>query len=161
LFDTAMADIVNANIRGRMMAGIRSRDTKPEMQVRRALHMRGFRFSRNPVRLPGRPDVVLSRWKVAVFVHGCFWHRHGCSLSKLPANHRSFWESKLAGNVARDEVAAMTLVAFGWRVATVWECALRGKRAMAGFDAAMDRLAAWIRSDSEGAVLDISGDAGC
>lgn len=142
------------------MAGIRGRDTKPEMQVRRALHLRGFRFSRAPVRLPGRPDVVLTRWKVAVFVHGCFWHLHGCSLSKLPESNSQFWQRKLAGNVERDELVALTLISLGWRVAIVWECALKGIRAQASFDAAMDRLAAWIRSDSREPALEISGDVG-
>lgn len=139
------------------MASIRGRDTKPEIQVRQALHLRGFRFSRSPLRLPGSPDVVLTRWKVAVFVHGCFWHLHGCSLSKLPANNGQFWQRKLAGNVERDELAALTLVALGWRVATVWECALRGKRARADFSPAMDRLAVWIRDGSGEPALDISG----
>lgn len=152
-----MADIVDPKIRSQMMARIRSRDTRPETLVRRALHHRGFRFARNPVRLPGRPDVVLSRWKVAVFVHGCFWHRHGCSLSKLPASNTEFWHRKLAGNVHRDEVAVLTLLMMGWRVATVWECALRGPRARYAFDGAMDLLAAWIRSESSEPVLDISG----
>lgn len=139
------------------MAGIGGRNTKPEIQVRRALHLRGFRFSLAPVRLPGRPDVVLTRWKVAVFVHGCFWHWHGCALSKLPGSNTQFWQRKLAGNVERDELAALTLVALGWRVVIVWECALRGARAQAEFDAAMNRLAGWIRSDSGEAVLEISG----
>lgn len=144
-----------------MMAGIRGRDTKPEIQVRRALHRRGFRYSRASARLPGRPDVVLTRWKAVVFVHGCFWHWHGCSLSKLPESNRQFWQRKLSGNVERDELAALTLVALGWRVATVWECSLRGTTAREGFEAAMDRLATWIRSDSEGPVLEITADAAC
>lgn len=139
------------------MASVRGRDTKPELQVRRALHLRGFRFSRNPARLPGRPDVVLTKWKVAVFVHGCFWHWHGCSLSKLPASNEQFWHRKLTGNVDRDDLTTLTLLALGWRVAVVWECALRSTRARASFDPAMDRLATWIRSAPAEHVLEISG----
>ncbi|MCG2594591.1 DNA mismatch endonuclease Vsr [Ramlibacter sp. XY19] len=130
------------------MASIRGRDTQPELQVRRALHARGFRFSSSSAqRMPGRPDVVLQRWKVAVFVHGCFWHWHGCSGSRLPRTNRVFWEDKLSRNVERDELAAMTLVTAGWRVVIVWECALRSSRARSSFEAAMDRLAIWIRAD--------------
>lgn len=143
------------------MAGIRGRDTKPELRIRRELHARGFRFSRNPVRLPGRPDVVLTRWKVAVFVHGCFWHSHGCSLSKLPASNAGFWRQKLTGNVERDEIAVLTLLSLGWRVATVWECAMRSAAAQDRFDVAMNRLAKWIRTEVNVPVMEITGEADC
>lgn len=142
-----MADIVDPQVRSRMMSGIRWRNTKPELTVRRQLHARGFRYALRPIALPGRPDVVLSRWRVAVFVHGCFWHYHGCHLSKMPASNRPFWQSKLAANQVRDEIAVLTLVSMGWRVAVVWECALRGASASRGFTAALDDLALWIRRE--------------
>jgi DNA mismatch endonuclease, patch repair protein len=154
-----MVDIVDSATRSRMMSGIRGKNTLPEVLVRRALHAHGFRFGTKSTLLPGRPDVVLPRWKVAVFVHGCFWHWHGCPLSKVPASNRQFWQEKLESNVERDDLAVLVLVALGWRVATIWECALRGARARASFDSAMDQLAAWIRSPGDEPVLEISGDA--
>jgi DNA mismatch endonuclease (patch repair protein) len=151
-----MVDIVNPKVRSQMMAGIRGRNTKPEMRVRQALHRRGFRFALTDAHLPGRPDVVLTRWKVAVFVHGCFWHWHGCSLSKLPGSNSQFWERKLAGNVDRDQLAVLMLVSMGWRVVTIWECALRSAKARASFEAEMDRLAVWIRSAFGEPVIEIA-----
>ena len=142
-----MADIVDRLTRSRMMSGIRGKNTKPEVMVRRALHARGFRFAIKQTRLPGRPDVVLPRWKVAVFVHGCFWHWHGCHLSKMPTSNRAFWKTKLAGNQDRDLRAQITLISMGWRVAMIWECSLREKAARARFDTVMDELAEWVRHD--------------
>lgn len=143
------------------MARIRGRDTQPELRVRAALHARGFRFSTKPVRLPGRPDVVLTRWRVALFVHGCFWHLHECSLSKIPSSNVPFWQKKLTGNAERDVINALTLVSMKWRVATVWECALRGARARSMFTENMDRLANWVRNEPGVPVIDIAGDVPC
>lgn len=143
-----MADIVDPTTRSRMMSGIRGKDTRPEIMVRRALHARGFRFGVKQSRLPGRPDVVLPRWKVAVFVHGCFWHWHGCPLSKMPSSNRTFWKTKLAGNQDRDLRAQITLISMGWRVAMIWECSLRGQAARTRFDSVMDELAHWIRNQT-------------
>ena len=140
-----MVDIVDPLTRSRMMSGIRGRDTTPELMVRRALFRRGFRFARKKTGLPGSPDLVLPKWRVAVFVHGCFWHWHGCHLSKMPANNRPFWKQKLEGNQDRDIRAEMTLVSMGWRVAIIWECSLRGKVAAGEFDTVVDGLTHWIR----------------
>ena len=107
------------------MARIRGKDTKPEVAVRSALHRAGFRFRLYARGLPGRPDIVLPRHGVVIFVHGCFWHRHGCSLSSEPATRRRFWQAKFDANVARDRRNARALRALGWRVLTVGECALR------------------------------------
>lgn len=108
------------------MSAIRNKDTKPELRVRRALHQAGFRFRLHRKDLPGRPDIVLPKYRVAIFVHGCFWHRHGCGLFQLPQNRRQFWEEKLNANFARDSAAKARLLAGGWRVAVIWECTLRG-----------------------------------
>ena len=109
-----------------MMAGIRGRDTKPELLVRQYLHSAGFRFRLFRKDLPGRPDVVLPRWKVVVFVHGCFWHGHqGCALFRVPKTRTEFWTGKIARNAQRDEAAIQKLLEQQWRVAVVWECALR------------------------------------
>jgi DNA mismatch endonuclease (patch repair protein) len=121
-----MTDVVPPAVRSRMMGSIRSRDTKPELQVRRYLHASGFRFRLARKDLPGKPDLVLPRWRVAIFVHGCFWHGHsGCRYATLPKTRPEFWASKIAGNSARDVRSVDALLALGWRVAVVWECALR------------------------------------
>lgn len=143
-----MTDTVDPATRSRMMAGIRGRNTKPEVKVRKALHALGFRFARNSKGLPGRPDLVLPRWKVAVFVNGCFWHWHGCHLSRIPASNAEFWLAKLTGNRARDVRVVSQLLGNGWRVLTVWECSLRGSAGGAAFDADMLRVAGWIRGNS-------------
>jgi DNA mismatch endonuclease (patch repair protein) len=144
-----VADVVDKPTRSRMMAGIRRRNTTPELAVRRALHQAGFRFRLDVQSLPGRPDVVLPRHRTVIFVHGCFWHRHpGCRFSTNPSTRRDFWERKFASNVARDEAAILELLEMGWRVATVWECATR-----TGDTKIYDMLFQWIRGES--AVLDL------
>ena len=121
-----MSDIVDAETRSRMMSRIRGRDTRPEMGLRRALHARGLRYRLHDRRLPGRPDIVFPRFRAACFVHGCFWHRHaGCRYATTPATRTAFWAAKFEANVARDARNRIELLAVGWRVAVVWECALR------------------------------------
>ena len=105
------------------MSRIKGRDTAPEKRVRSLLHRLGFRFSLRRKDLPGRPDIVLPGRSVAVFVHGCFWHRHkGCSNSVLPKTRAEFWVAKLNGNVQRDERNEAALRELGWKVLTIWEC---------------------------------------
>jgi len=105
------------------MRSVRQRDTKPELDLRRALHGLGFRFRVHPRNLPGRPDIVLAKWKSVVFVHGCYWHRHeGCARATTPKRNQSFWKSKFAANVDRDAKKAAELRALGWRVLVSWEC---------------------------------------
>lgn len=121
-----MADVVDPPTRSRMMAGIRGANTKPEIGLRRALHRHGFRFRLHDTRLPGRPDIVLPRYRAVIFVHGCFWHRHqGCHWCTTPTSRSDFWNAKFRSNVERDKRHLRSLQESGWRVATVWECALR------------------------------------
>jgi len=121
-----MTDTVTPETRSRMMSGIRAKNTKPEKMVRSALFAAGYRFRIHRKDLPGSPDIVLPGKKVAIFVHGCFWHRHkGCNLAKLPSSNSDFWRNKLDGNVERDRNAIEELNLLGWRVMTVWECATR------------------------------------
>lgn len=150
-----MGDSLSPGERSWNMSRIGRRDTHPELLVRSALHVRGFRFSRNPIKLPGSPDVVLTKWRVAVFVHGCFWHWHGCHQSKVPGSNTSFWTSKLTRNKDRDVVAMLSLVSMGWRVATIWECALRGSAAKRDFTRRMDQLAHWIRNCPQAVALEV------
>ena len=120
-----MADTLTNAERSALMARIRGANTKPEVFVRSALHRAGFRFRLHGRTLPGRPDIVLAKHRTVVFVHGCFWHRNGCTLSSEPATRRAFWREKFARNVARDKRTAAALRRAGWRVLTVWECSLR------------------------------------
>lgn len=138
-----MPEKISPGTRSRMMSGIRGKNTRPEMLVRSFLHRNGFRFRLHHPGLPGRPDVVLPRWNVVVFVHGCFWHGHaGCRYFRLPKTRADFWEAKITANNDRDTAATLALSKADWRVATVWECALRDDS-----DAALNQLAGFIRSD--------------
>ena len=124
-----------------MMAAVRGADTGPEKTVRRALHQTGFRFRLHARDLPGRPDIVLPKHCVAIFVHGCFWHRHeGCRRCTTPKANRAFWTQKFSRNLARDHEACSALERAGWRIAIVWECALKPSRT----STTMALLARWI-----------------
>lgn len=119
-------DVVDPTTRSRMMAGIRGRNTRPELAVRRYLHAAGLRFRLEGCGLPGRPDIVLPSRRVAVFVHGCFWHRHpGCRFTTTPDVRADFWMRKFDANVRRDAHSVSALVAMGWTPMTIWECETR------------------------------------
>ena len=121
-----MVDVVDSATRSRMMSGIRGKNTHPEMVVRKFLHKHGFRFRLHSKNLPGRPDIVLSKWMVVIFVHGCFWHRHkGCRYSTMPKSNAARWLEKFEGNVARDKKNQLELVKEGWKVIVLWECGLK------------------------------------
>lgn len=121
-----MTDVVDKATRSRMMAGIRGKNTRPEIILRRALHADGFRFRLHDTRLPGKPDLVFPRFGAVCFVHGCFWHRHAkCRYATNPATRPEFWEAKFQANVAGDKRNRQSLIEAGWRVAVVWECALK------------------------------------
>ena len=142
-----MTDIVDQQTRSRMMAAIRGKDTKPELALRRALHARGFRFRLHSKAVRGRPDLVLPKYRAVVFVHGCFWHRHeGCRYTTPPSTRQEFWQAKFTANVARDAAVRGKLLKDGWRVATVWECALRKPDQIV---ASIDSLSAWLRSEED------------
>lgn len=121
-----MADVLTAEQRRYNMSRIRGRDTRPEMLVRQGLHARGLRFRLHRRDLPGRPDLVFPRYRVAMFVHGCFWHGHNCPMFTWPRTRREFWQEKITKNRGRDRRTHASLKMRGWRVLTVWECALRG-----------------------------------
>lgn len=141
-----MADVVSSEKRSAMMSAIRAKNTKPEMLVRKALFASGYRFRLHRKDLPGNPDVVLPGRKVAVFVHGCFWHAHDhCHLAKMPSTRPDFWQQKLEGNRQRDGRKTTELLAQGWRVLVVWECFLRKKTAPENLSLA---LATWVESNA-------------
>ncbi|WP_329889101.1 very short patch repair endonuclease [Stenotrophomonas sepilia] len=121
-----MVDVVSKAVRQRMMSKIRGKDTGPELLVRRFLHSNGFRYSLHKKQLPGTPDLVLRRYHLSIFVHGCFWHHHlGCRYATIPQTRTKFWLEKLNANRKRDELAQIELLKMGWRIAVVWECALK------------------------------------
>lgn len=121
-----MADVVDAATRSRMMAAITSKDTTPELRVRRYLHAAGFRFRLHRKSLPGKPDIVLPGYQTVILVHGCFWHRHpGCRFATTPATRPEFWRDKFAANIARDEANSAALESLGWHVLVIWECQTR------------------------------------
>lgn len=143
-----MTDIVSSQKRSQMMSGIKGRNTQPELLVRSWLHQQGFRFRLHRKDLPGTPDVVLPKYRVAIFVHGCFWHRHkGCRYATSPATRPEFWAKKFAANVDRDIKQRTTLMAAGWRVLTIWECGLRQKQDLlpvaVWIEEAVDEYAEW------------------
>ncbi len=117
-----MADTLTPAERSALMARIRGVDTKPELAVRRALHAKGYRYRIHVRGLPGRPDLVFAKRRTAVFVHGCFWHRHGCSRTSTPKSRADFWQGKFDANVERDRRNEALLVHEGWRIFVAWEC---------------------------------------
>lgn len=122
-----MADIISPEQRSALMSRIRGKDTKIELEVRRGLHALGFRYRLGGAGLPGRPDIVLPKYRTVVFVHGCFWHQHDCHLFRLPKTRTEFWKTKVDANQARDLLVKARLAKLGWHVETVWECQLRGQ----------------------------------
>ena len=141
-----MADIVPAEVRSRMMANIRGKNTRPELILRKALHAVGFRYRLHDRKLPGTPDIILPLYRAVILVNGCFWHGHDCPLFRWPATRPDFWREKIARNQTVDARNEQQLEEAGWRQAIVWECALKGKsrRPLAEVIAA---CALWLRSD--------------
>ncbi|MHB1077038.1 very short patch repair endonuclease [Thiobacillus sp.] len=122
-----MVDVVDPATRSRMMSGIQGKNTKPELLVRRYLHSRGLRYRLHVKTLPGKPDIVLPKYRTVVFVHGCFWHQHSnCKFATTPSSQPDFWANKLAQNVMRDQYQTNALRESGWRTLIIWECELRG-----------------------------------
>ena len=140
-----MVDVVDATTRSRMMSGIRGRHTKPELLIRKALHGRGFRYRLHAKALPGKPDLLLPKHQAALFVHGCFWHRHdGCRFATTPATRSEFWAEKFSKNMSRDSLNLEKLKAAGWRIGIVWECAIKDR----GADQVGEAVGQWLLSSS-------------
>jgi DNA mismatch endonuclease (patch repair protein) len=138
-----MIDVVDKITRSRMMAGIQGKNTKPELDLRRALHRLGLRYRLHATRLPGRPGIVLPRYHAAIQVHGCFWHRHEhCSFCTRPASNKEFWKLKFGETVKRDKRNLAALRKLGWKVAIVWECSIKAE----GAEAVAERTVAWLQS---------------
>ena len=147
-----MVDVVDSATRSRMMSGIKAKNTRPELLIRRGLHAQGFRYRLHEKNLPGKPDMVFPRRNAILFVHGCFWHGHGCHLFKWPSSRPEFWKEKIAKNKKRDKVSETLLAEDGWRIAIVWECALKGKERMPA-DKIADALSRWLYSQRKFLVI--------
>lgn len=156
-----MTDVVDAKTRSRMMSGIKGKNTSPEILVRKGLHARGFRFRIHVKDLPGKPDLVLPKYGAVVFVHGCFWHGHSCSYFKIPKTRPEFWLNKIEGNRARDVRQLIALHDSGWRVLTVWECAVRSM--IRRRDCSLiDQISKWLTDGASNFQIDEwSLDSGC
>jgi DNA mismatch endonuclease (patch repair protein) len=142
-----MADVVSRAVRSRMMAGIRSKNTRPELLIRRELFARGYRYRLHVASLPGKPDLVFPKFRAVIFVHGCFWHRHDCVLFKWPSTNVAFWRTKILRNRFVDRRAFAELKRAGWRVLTIWECAVKGA-APADIERVIRVAARWLDSRS-------------
>lgn len=138
------------------MRAIRSKDTKPELQIRRWLHGAGFRFRLHRNDLPGRPDLVLPKYNAVILVHGCFWHGHACHMFKLPGTRTEFWREKINANCSRDVRDTAALLAAGWRVLTVWECSIKGSRRRSA-EVITSEITEWLRSDVPVASINAEG----
>lgn len=138
-----MPDIVDPLKRKVMMAGIRSKNTRSEMLIRQALFAKGYRYRLHQKNLPGKPDLILPKYRAAIFVNGCFWHCHDCHLFKWPTTREDFWKNKILSNKARDAINKNALLQAGWRVLLVWECALKGKTRR-NLEELIAEIEAWI-----------------
>jgi len=135
-----------------MMSRIRAKNTQPEMTVRRLLHGRGLRYRLHNTKMPGRPDLIFRKHRAVVFVNGCFWHGHDCELFRPPSSNEGYWVGKIKKNRANDARARYALATDGWRVLTIWECALRGKGRLPE-EVLADVAEEWIRSGFQSAEI--------
>jgi len=148
-----MADFLTTKERSIVMSKVKSKDTGIEKIVRSSLHRLGFRFRKNVRSMAGRPDIVLPKYKVVIFVHGCFWHGHqGCPKSKLPATRNKFWSDKIEANIERDQRYIRQLQKEGWRLAVVWECSLKNKESTKN---TIENLSDWIK-ESEAVATQVT-----
>ena len=143
-----MVDVVSPDKRSEMMSGIKGKNTKPEIIVRKALFKRGFRYRLHKKGLPGKPDIVFPKYKAVIFVNGCFWHGHDCHLFKWPKSNPEFWKEKINGTIERDKRNHKKLQDSGWRIYTIWECSLKGK-SPDDINREIDKLETWMTGEQK------------
>ena len=143
-----MVDVVSPEKRSEMMSGIKGKNTKPEIIVRKALFKRGFRYRLHYKSLPGKPDIVFPKYKAVIFVNGCFWHGHDCYSFKWPKSNPEFWKEKITDTIGRDKRNHKKLKDSGWRIYTIWECALKGKSPN-DINREIDKLEIWIADEQK------------
>jgi len=149
-------DVHSKAVRSKNMRAIKSKNTRPELFVRRLLHSLGFRFRLHARKLPGTPDIVLKKYKAVIFVHGCFWHGHDCYLFSMPKTRTEFWSKKISGNQQRDKLAYKKLVSNGWRVLYIWECALKGRKRL-DIGILTDTIEEWLIAEEPSAEVSCFG----
>ncbi len=153
-----MTDVVSPQVRSRMMSGIRGKNTRPELLIRRSLHRLGYRYRLHSSKLPGKPDLVFPRYRAVIFVNGCFWHGHDCHLFKWPSSRADWWRAKITRTRATDAASREALAQAGWRILDVWECALKG-RTRQPLEQVIGQIDAWLPADSPALVIRGSDDA--
>ncbi len=151
-------DVHSPEQRSFNMSSIRGKDTRPEMMVRRWLWSNGYRYRLHRADLPGKPDIVLPKYRAMIFVHGCFWHWHGCHFTSTPASRRDFWQAKFSDNVSRDKRNVAALREKSWRVLVIWECALRGKHAAP--EQVAEQITTFLHTDAGFAVTRLLTESG-
>ncbi|MCY3914420.1 MAG: very short patch repair endonuclease [Chloroflexi bacterium] len=151
-----MTDTVSPAKRSEVMSKVGSKDTKPELLIRKGLHSLGFRYRLHVKELPGKPDLVFPRFKSVIQINGCFWHGHSCPLCRMPSSNSEYWRRKVARNKERDMSNRQSLVKEGWRVLTIWECALRGKEKLE-LNRVLELTSEWLLSKRS--VCEIKGSA--
>jgi DNA mismatch endonuclease, patch repair protein len=147
-----MADIVDLATRSRMMSGIRSKDTRSEIEIRHGLHRLGFRYRLHSRNLPGKPDMTFAQFRAVIFVHGCFWHGHDCKFFRLPGTRTEFWRAKIDRNRARDVSVKRQLADKSWRHLVIWECAVRGQ-GKGALPLVLEKAALWLRGDAQSSEI--------
>jgi DNA mismatch endonuclease, patch repair protein len=148
-----MVDVVSAAKRSEMMAGIKGKDTRGELAIRRGLHRLGFRYQLHRKDLPGRPDLVFPKYGAVIFINGCFWHAHNCHIFKWPSTRTDFWKDKIGKNRIRDTKNMENCMHSGWRVLVIWECALKGKTRR-NLNEVIHTTANWLLYDSQSAEIE-------
>lgn len=152
-----MPDIVDPKTRSRMMAGIRAKNTRPELFLRKGLHALGFRYRLHVKDIPGKPDLVFPKYNALIQIHGCFWHGHGCRYCKSPTTNTEFWQNKIMENQLRDRRNLDTQIEAGWRCLIVWECAVRlSEQTLSTLDV-VALSAQWLTAGSNLAIVDEQG----
>ena len=152
-----MVDVVDLATRSRMMAGIRSKNTRPELFIRKGLHALGFRYRLHDRRIPGKPDLVFPKYAALIDVRGCFWHGHNCDYYKAPATNPEFWDRKVTENRQRDERNLKAQTEAGWRSLIVWECAIRKAEKLGEGSILIPVIVRWLIGRSHCAVIDQNG----
>lgn len=147
-----MTDVVDKKARSRMMSGIRGKNTKPELVIRKALFKRGLRYKLHDRKLPGKPDLVFPKFNAVIFIHGCFWHGHGCHLFKWPSTRPDFWRKKIKRNQKVDETNYRKLKEEGWYILTIWECAIKGRTRLP-LERVIDSTALWLKTSTRDKII--------